>query len=103
MGYEEAILSSTGVEADEIACKIAINWAYHKKNVHPNKAKIVFPKNNFWGRTIAASGASNDPGRFHNYGPYGLNSEMINFNDIEAFENVLKSDPNIAAYLVETI
>lgn len=103
MGYEEVILSNTGVEADEIAIKVATNWAYKVKEIEPNKAKILLPKNNFWGRTISASGSSNDPDRYHNYGPYGFNCELIEFNNIEALENALKSDPNIAAYLVEPI
>ena len=55
----------------------------------PNKAKILFPKNNFWGRTIAASGASDDPDRYHNYGPFGLNVELIEYNNIKALENAL--------------
>lgn len=101
--YDSCLISSTGVEADEIAIKIAMQWGYKKKGIEPFKAKIVFPRDNFWGRTIAASGSSNDPDRYHNYGPFGLGTVLVDFNNIDQIEGVFKSDPNIAAYLVEPI
>lgn len=46
---------NTGVEASETAVKLARRWAYDVKGVKPNEARVVFPRGNFWGRSIAAS------------------------------------------------
>jgi len=103
LNYDCCVLANTGVEADEIAVKIAFKWAYNKKFVEPNKAKIILAWDNFWGRTIAASGSSNDPDRYFNYGPYGFNCTLIDYNNSEQLENILKLDPNIAAFMIEPI
>ena len=103
MNYDDCVLSSTGVEADEIMIKLALKWGYMKKEVESNKAKIILAKNNFWGRTLAACGSSNKPDRYLNYGPFGFNCQLIDFNNAEQLENILKSDPNICAFMVEPI
>ena len=33
-------------------------WGYKVKKIEQNKAKVVFAKNNFWGRTLAAVSSS---------------------------------------------
>jgi ornithine--oxo-acid transaminase len=50
-----------GVESGETAVKYARRWGYNVKKVPEDKAEIVFPTGNFWGRTIAACGSSDDP------------------------------------------
>lgn len=72
-GYEKALMANGGVEAGEGAIKFARRWAYEKKGVPKNKAKVLFPYKNFWGRTIAACASSEDPDRNHNFGPFDLN------------------------------
>jgi ornithine--oxo-acid transaminase len=52
---------NTGVETGETAIKLARKWAYKVKGIPDNQAKIVFVKNNFWGRTLAAISSSTDP------------------------------------------
>jgi acetylornithine/succinyldiaminopimelate/putrescine aminotransferase len=52
---------NTGVEAGETAIKLARRWAYDVKKVPANSAKVVFARNNFWGRTLAAISSSTDP------------------------------------------
>jgi len=61
LGYDKFLPSSTGVEADESACKVARRWGYVVKGVEADKASILFPNGNFWGRSITASGACDDP------------------------------------------
>jgi len=81
---------NTGVEAGETAVKLARKWAYQVKGVPTNKAKVillenflgaapynghplyqvVFARNNFWGRTLAAVSSSTDPSSYGGYGPY---------------------------------
>jgi len=39
-------------------------------------------KGNFWGRSIAACGSSEDPKRYHNFGPFkGLNFDLVDYNN----------------------
>ena len=60
-GYDKVLPMNTGVEGGETAIKLARRWAYTKKGVAENKAKIIFAEGNFWGRTLAAISSSNDP------------------------------------------
>jgi ornithine--oxo-acid transaminase len=55
---------NSGCEAGESAIKFARRWAYTVKGVPDNKAKVIFANGNFWGRSIAACGSSDDPSRF---------------------------------------
>lgn len=64
LGYDKFIPMNGGVEADETACKMIRRWAYREKGVPDNQAVILFPTNNFWGRSITASGACDDPVRY---------------------------------------
>jgi ornithine--oxo-acid transaminase len=93
---------NTGVEAGETAVKLARKWAYKVKGVPENKAKVVFAKNNFWGRSLAAVSSSTDPSAYGEYGPFMPGFEMVPFNDLEALEKSI-SDPNTAAFMVEPI
>ena len=93
---------NTGVEGGETAVKLARKWAYEKKGVPKNSAKIIFVTGNFWGRTLAAISSSNDPLSTTNFGPFMPGYEIIPYNDLDALENSLK-DPNVAAFMVEPI
>lgn len=101
--YEKAIMINSGVEAGETAIKFARKWAYTKKKVPENKAWVLFALKNFWGRTIAACGSSEDPDRHYQFGPYDLNFKLIEYNNLEALEYQLKNNKNIAAYMLEPI
>ena len=57
-GYDKVLPMNTGVEGGETALKLARRWAYDVKGVEKNKAKVVFAKGNFWGRTLAAISSS---------------------------------------------
>ena len=50
--YDKVLAMNTGVEAGETALKLARKWAYKVKGVPEGKAKIVFAKDNFWGRIM---------------------------------------------------
>ena len=67
-----------------------------------NKARIIFAKGNFWGRTLAAISSSDDPTSYKGFGPYMPGYDLIPYNDLEALENELK-DPNVCAFMVEPI
>ena len=100
--YDKVLPMNTGVEGGETANKLARKWGYLKKNIPENKARIIFAKGNFWGRTLAAISSSDDPLSYEGFGPYMPGYDLIPYNDLDALENELK-DPNVAAFMVEPI
>ena len=101
-GYDKVLPMNTGVEGGETAIKLARRWAYTKKGVAENQAKIVFAEGNFWGRTLAAISASTDPSSYKGFGPYMPGFELVPYNNLTALEKALQ-DPNVAAFMVEPI
>ena len=101
-GYDKVLPMNTGVEGGETANKLARKWGYLKKGISENKARIIFAKGNFWGRTLAAISSSDDPSSYKGFGPYMPGYDLIPYNDLEALENELK-DPNVCAFMVEPI
>ena len=101
-GFDKVLPMNTGAEAVETAIKIARKWGYEKKEIPPNKAKIVVCGDNFHGRTITIISASNDPDSRGNFGPYTPGIKSINYNDLKALKLAVK-DPNVAAFMVEPI
>lgn len=101
-GYDKVLPMNTGVEAGETAVKLARKWAYLRKGVPQNQAKIVFARNNFWGRSIAAVSSSTDPSSYKDYGPFVPGFEIVDYNDLAGLEKAI-SDPNTAAFMVEPI
>ena len=81
---------------------MARKWGYLKKGIEENKARIIFAKGNFWGRTLAAISSSDDPVSYKGFGPYMPGYDLIPYNDLNALEIELK-DPNVAAFMVEPI
>jgi len=102
-GYDKVLPMNTGVEGGETAVKLARRWGYDVKGIPANKAKILFAKNNFWGRTLAAVSSSTDPSSYGGFGPLMPGFEVIPYNDIPALKAALEADPNIAAFMVEPI
>ena len=100
--FDKVLPMNTGVEGGETANKLARKWGYMKKGIPENKARIIFAKGNFWGRTLAAISSSDDPVSYEGFGPYMPGYDLIPYNDLEALENELK-DSNVAAFMVEPI
>lgn len=101
-GFDRVLPMNTGVEGDETAMKLARRWAYDIKGVPEKKAKLVFAKGNFMGRTLGAISASNDPSSFKGFGPFMPGYELVEYNDLPALEKAI-ADPNTAAFIVEPI
>jgi len=101
-GYDKVLPMNSGAEADETAIKLCRKWAYNKKGIAENQAKIIVCDGNFHGRTITIISMSNDPESYGGFGPYTPGFVNIPYNDIEALERELK-DPNVAGFLVEPI
>lgn len=101
-GYQKVLPMNTGVEGGETAVKLARRWGYVKKGIPDEKAKIVFARGNFWGRTLAAISASTDPSSRRAFGPYMPGYEWVPYNDLGALAKALQ-DPHVAAFMFEPI
>jgi ornithine--oxo-acid transaminase len=93
---------NTGAEGDETALKLCRKWAYTKKGIPENQAKIVVCEGNFHGRTITIVSMSSDPDSYGGFGPFTPGFIKIPYNDIPALELALQ-DPTVAGFLVEPI
>lgn len=103
LGYDKVLPMNTGVEGGETACKLARRWGYDVKGVPENRAKILFARGNFWGRTMSAISTSTDPSSYRGFGPFMPGFDLIPYNDLGALEAKLAEDPHIVAFMVEPI
>lgn len=101
-GFDKVLPMNTGAEGVETAIKICRKWAYEKKGVAENEAKIIVCTNNFHGRTTTVISFSNDPDASKNFGPYTPGFIKVEYNNLEQLELAMK-DENIAGFLVEPI
>ncbi len=101
-GYDKILPMNTGAEACETALKLCRKWAYVKKGIKENQAKIIVCENNFHGRTVTVISMSNDPDSYNGFGPFTPGFIKIPYNDLKALGKVLE-DPNVAGFLVEPI
>jgi len=102
-GFDKLLPMNTGAEAVETALKLCRKWAYEVKGIDENKAEIIVCENNFHGRTTTIISFSNDPVARKNFGPYTNGFIKIEYNNLDALEDVLKDNPNVAGFLVEPI
>lgn len=102
-GFDRMLPMNTGVEGGESAVKLARRWAYDVKGVPADQAVTVFAHGNFWGRTLGAISSSDDPAARGGFGPFLPGYASVPFNDLPALEEMFKSNPNIAAFMVEPI
>lgn len=100
--YDKVLPMNSGAEADETALKLCRKWAYIKKGIKQDNAKIIACEGNFHGRTISIVSMSTDPDARNDYGPFTPGFIIIPYNDLKALENALK-DPDVAGFLVEPI
>lgn len=101
-GYDKLLPMNTGAEAVETALKLCRRWAYRRKGIAPETAKIVVCNENFHGRTITIISMSSDPSAYAGFGPYTPGFINIPYNDAGALEEALR-EPGVAGFLVEPI
>ena len=102
-GFDKVLPMNTGAEAVETAIKLCRKYGYEKKGIPENKAEIIVCKNNFHGRTTTIISFSNDEEARKNFGPFTEGFIKIDYDNLEALEETLKSSKNIAGFLVEPI
>lgn len=106
-GMEMMLPKNAGTEGFDLAVKAARLWAYEVKNVDRGSAEVIVCKNNFHGRSLAATMASSDPLVKERFGPFGAEwaFRKISFGDLAALEKALSvhGGKYIAAFIVEPI
>ena len=100
--YDKALLANSGVEAVESAIKLCRRWAYDKKGLTDQNAKIIFVSGNFHGRTLGVISASTDPSSTGGFGPYMPGYVLVPYDDKDAIREAME-DPNVAGVLLEPI
>lgn len=103
LGWDRFLPMNTGVEAGDTAIKISRRWGYRVKKIPSEQATVVFAKNNFFGRSVAALSASTNPLTYVDFGPYVPRFDKVPFNDLVALEAKFKEDPTVCAFMVEPI
>ncbi|PWN05255.1 ornithine--oxo-acid transaminase [Rhodohalobacter mucosus] len=101
-GFENVLPMNTGAEGVETAIKICRKWAYEKKGVPENEAKIVVCSNNFHGRTTTIISFSDDSNARDHFGPYTPGFVKVPYNDLQKLNEALQ-DETVAGFLVEPI
>ncbi len=102
-GFDKVLPMNTGAEAVETAIKLCRKYAYEKKGIPEDQAKIIVCENNFHGRTTTIISFSNDESARKNFGPYTPGFIKIPYDDADALETAIKSHEHIAGFLVEPI
>jgi ornithine--oxo-acid transaminase len=101
-GYAKVLPMNTGAEGVETALKLCRKWAYEKKGIAANEAKIIVCEGNFHGRTISIISASTDADSKNNFGPYTPGFIVIPYDNVQALADALK-DKNVAGFLIEPV
>ncbi len=101
-GFDKILPMNTGAEAVETAIKLCRKWAYEKKGIPENEAKIIVCENNFHGRTTTIISFSNDPDARKNFGPYTEGFIKVEYDNLDALAEALATE-NVAGFLVEPI
>jgi len=102
-GYDQFLAASSGVEACEAACKLTRKWGYTVKGIPEDQADIIMANGCFWGRSISASGNCSDPVRGKFMGPHTPGFPLVPYNDVDALEQALQMNPNVAGVFLEAI
>jgi len=101
-GYDKMLPMNSGAEAVGTAIKLCRKWAYLKKGIPDNEAKIIVCEGNFHGRTTTIISFSTEPDAYRHFGPYTPGFIQIPYNDVNALAEALR-DPHVAGFLVEPI
>ncbi len=101
-GFDKVLPMNTGAEAVETAIKLCRKWAYERKGINENNAKIIVCDGNFHGRTTTIVSFSSDPDAKKNFGPYTPGFIRIPYDDLNALEQALQTE-HVAGFLVEPI
>ncbi|UZE95255.1 aspartate aminotransferase family protein [Alkalimarinus alittae] len=99
-GMDNVFFTNSGAESNEAAIKIARLYGHKNGIATPS---IIVMENAFHGRTMATLTASGNRKVQAGFEPLVSGFIRVPFNDIQAVENVAKSNPNVVAVMLEPI
>ncbi len=99
-GMDRVFFSNSGAEANEAAIKLARLHAHNKGMSDPT---IITMSGSFHGRTLATLAATGNKSIQQGFEPLPTGFLNIPFDDADAVEQVLKTQSNIAALLIEPV
>ena len=99
-GLDSVFFCSTGLEANEGALKIARKYGHDRGITRP---EIIVYEKAFHGRSIATLSATGNPKVQKGFEPLVEGFVRVPLNDLDAIEQVAKSNPNVVAVFLETI
>jgi acetylornithine aminotransferase len=99
-GLESVFFSSTGLEANEGALKIARKYGHDKGIQRP---EIIVYEKAFHGRSIATLSATGNEKVQTGFGPLVEGFVRVPLNDLAAVEKVAATNPNVVAVFLEVI
>ena len=99
-GMDKVFFSNSGAEANEAAIKLARLYGKKQGIERPN---IIVASGSFHGRTLATLSATGSRKVQAGFSPLVEGFVRVNYNDIEAINNIAKSTSDIVAILVEPV
>ena len=99
-GLDSVFFCSTGLEANEGALKIARKYGHDRGITRP---EIIVYEKAFHGRSIATLSATGNPKVQKGFEPLVEGFMRVPLNDLEAIEQVARTNPNVVAVFLETI
>ena len=102
-GMEMVLPKNVGTEAFDSAVKAARLWGYQIKGIARKKAEIIVAKNNFHGRSLAATAASTTKVRRKWFWPFGPSRAFVKvpFGDVKVIAEEITQ--HTAAIILEPI
>ncbi len=100
VGMETCFFGNSGAEANEAAIKLARLYG-HQRNI--SKPTIIVLEGAFHGRTLATLTASSNRKIQAGFEPLISGFIRAPLNDIEALQQIAKSNPDVVAILIEPI
>ena len=99
-GLDSVFFCSTGLEANEGALKIARKYGHDRGITRP---EIIVYEKAFHGRSIATLSATGNPKVQKGFEPLVEGFVRVPLNDLDAIEQVARTNPNVVAVFLETI
>ena len=99
-GLTNVFFCSTGLEANEAALKIARKFGHDKGIERP---EVIVYEAAFHGRSIATLSATGNPKVQAGFGPLVEGFVRVPLNDVDALEQVARTNPNVVAVFLEVI
>ncbi len=99
-GMDKAFFCNSGAEANEAAIKLARLYGHQKGIKTP---AIVVANGSFHGRTLATLSATGNRRIRAGFEPLVRGFLRVEYNDLDAMQNIARNDPDVVAVLVEPV